>query len=70
MLSDVDLYRDEYELFLWDVRILIIGALRAGIQYLAGEAQTELAKIDEWMKKPASDKYQGLASMESPSGIQ
>jgi hypothetical protein len=58
MLSDIDLYRDEYQLFLWDVNILIINALRAGIQYLAGGAQTELAKIDEWMNKPASDEYQ------------
>lgn len=58
MLSNVDLFENEYQQFQWDVHILIAGTLSAGIQYLDGEAKTELAKIEEWMKKPASREYQ------------
>jgi len=40
-----------------DVHILIEGTLSASIQFLNGGAKTELAKIEQWMKKPASDEY-------------
>jgi hypothetical protein len=58
MFSDIDVYQWEYEQFQWDVHILIEGTLSASIQFLNGGAKTELAKIEEWMKKPASDEYQ------------
>jgi len=58
MFSNFDTYEGEYEQFQWDVHILIKGTLNAGIWFLDSKAKTELAKIEEWMKKPASDEYQ------------
>jgi hypothetical protein len=58
MFSNFDTYEGEYEQFQWDVHILIKGTLSAGIRFLDSEAKTELAKIEDWMKKPASDEYQ------------
>src|ERR1700676_715473 len=57
MFSNFDAYESEYEQFQWDVHILIAGTLHAGIRFLDSEARTELAKIEKWMKKPASDEY-------------
>jgi hypothetical protein len=58
MFPDFDIYEGEYEQFQWDVHVLIKGTLHACIRFLDSEAKTELAKIDEWMKKQASDEYQ------------
>ena len=58
MFSDYDIYEGEFEQFQWDIHILIKGTLHAGIRFLDSEAKIELAKIEEWMKKPASDEYQ------------
>lgn len=58
MFSDFDTYEGEYEQFQWDVHILIKGTLHASFRFLDSEVKTELAKIEEWMKKPASDEYQ------------
>src|ERR1700726_4087600 len=58
MFSDCDSFEGEYESFQWDVHILIVGTLRAGIQYLDSEAESELAKIEEWMERPASSEYE------------
>lgn len=58
MFSDYDIYEGEFEQFQWDVHILIKGTLHAGIRFLDSEAKIELAKIEEWMKKPSSDEYQ------------
>jgi len=57
MFSNFDIYDGEYEQFQWDVHIPIKGTLHAGIWFLDSEAKTELAKIEDWMKKPASDEY-------------
>jgi hypothetical protein len=57
MFSDYDSFEGEYQSFQWDVHILIEGTLQAGIRYLDSEAESELAKIEEWMKKPASSEY-------------
>jgi hypothetical protein len=58
MFSDYDSFDGEYESFQWDVHILIEGTLRAGIRYLDSDADSELAKIEEWMKKPTSSEYE------------
>jgi hypothetical protein len=58
MLSEIDVYQFEYEQFQRDVHILIAGTLSAAIQFLHDEAKTELAKIENWLKKPTSDEYQ------------
>jgi hypothetical protein len=57
MLSNIDVFDDEYHQFQWDVHILIKGTLAASIEYLNREAKTELAKIKEQLEKPASDEY-------------
>jgi hypothetical protein len=57
MFSDIDVYQWEYEQFQWDVHILIEGTLSASIQFLNGGAKADLAKLEQRMKKPASDEY-------------
>jgi hypothetical protein len=57
--TEFDLYEMEFSQFQWDVHILIEGTLEAGIQFLGTEATTELAKIEEALKKPHyDDEYQ------------
>jgi hypothetical protein len=56
--SDHDSFYDEHHQFQWDIHILIEGTLDASIRYLTSEAETELKKIEEAMKKPCDDEYQ------------
>ncbi len=58
MIFDIDFYELEYKQFQWDVHILIKGTLDASIRFLDNEAKTELAKIEQWVKRPVSDEYQ------------
>src|SRR5579859_5983607 len=55
---DIDVYRDEFEQFQWDVHILIEGTLFASIQYLDKQAKTELSTIQSCLDKAAEDEYQ------------
>lgn len=53
-MIDSDMFELEYESFQWDVHLLVIGALQAGIHYLGSETETEVAKIDDWIANHGS----------------
>lgn len=55
---DIDVYRDEFEQFQWDIHILIEGTLFASIQYLDKRAREELSKIQSSLDKATDDEYQ------------
>jgi hypothetical protein len=57
MSTDYDIFEGEYDSFQWDVHLLIKGTLQAGIRYLETDTDSELAKIEEWLKKSTDSEY-------------